>query len=220
MEHIKTIMDKGIKPTHTIENETRLNENATELVNQLFQVLIAHVSYFSINKTTEQLNFIKREWVKTFIAKKVTAKEIKIGVERIRKGAHLQDLKPQQFLLMCKPTLNEIGAPELEQAYLEACKNAHPCETNKKWSHVAVRLAAQGIGSHRLLTESRDKTFKDFERHYNKAIDEFLDGKIMNRIEFDEDEASDHEVKKEISKGYEHIKSRKDAMSFLKDILS
>lgn len=207
------------------KSEKTLNEEATELVNQLFKILITQVSYFAFKSQDDNyMSFIKREWVKTFIANNMDNEKIKRGIEKIRKAQdEIKNITPIQFVGLCMIDPSDIGAPETRKAYLEACRLSHPCETVKNWSHVVVRYAAQKTGSHFLRTEPESKTYPVFEQNYREACEMFADGRIMQTLEHDDGTKEyNTEMEKQravILDSYKDIKSASQALKMMRNLL-
>lgn len=199
-----------------------IDEQTAMIVNEIFEGLLAmHPAYRQAWPNEETFNATKRQWIIAFMHQGLSdIRRVRKGLERARN--HPSDFVPSvgQFMTWCKLDAEDIGAPSLDDAYSEACKNAHPCAGERHWSHIAVRLASQGVGSHRLRTEARDKTYKDFARHYEKYIQEFIDNRVMDRIEDATLETKEEEKKLEIAKDFHHVKSHKDAMKEISKILN
>jgi hypothetical protein len=203
------------------ENSLGISEDARKVVDMLFTAFEEHVKYFRANHP-DGYDSAKREWTKTFIERGISMERVQKGIKALRKERRIYNsITPSEFLELCEIKAEDIGAPSTEKAYIEACRNAHPCETNKKWSHEAVRLAAHETGSFSLRTESKTKTFPIFEKNYLKATQDFIDGKIMSRIGF-EDDAQERETQRKqgvMSDGYERFNKPQESLSFLKSIL-
>jgi hypothetical protein len=126
---------------------------------------------------------IRREYTYAIIDGKITdIKLINLALDKIRRKNLIYLPSPQTFVDMCTPSPEELGMPSVEKAYEQACRNSHPCETDKKWAHEAIELAWRETGSFNLRTEPKTKTFPLFQRNYAKACKDFAEGKIMARI--------------------------------------
>lgn len=182
MNHVKDALSKGmraeIKPDH---NESIMNERAISLVNTLFTVLNTHISFFKLNYSNNQDEYManKREWVKTFQERRISLEEVQAGVSKIRKLKEpLKNITPADFLRMCSPCAEDFGLPHVNDAYNEAIKNYGANIENPKWSHPTIRHAAYYTKSFELMNQPRDKSFKLFEHNYQKAIKLFISGGI------------------------------------------
>lgn len=190
MKHISEILDKNPLRTETVSHSgdkesSVLVPEAQKLVINLFKILEVYYSYFAYDNFSSQddYDFARREWTKCFIARNVRKEDIERGVKRIRETAMSgKNLNPNEFLALCEVSSEELGMPPVEKAYEQACRNSHPCETDKKWAHDAVRLAWTQTGSFNLRTESKAKTFPVFAKNYKAACKEYAEGRAMNRI--------------------------------------
>ena len=72
---------------------------------------------------------------------------------------------------MCKPNAKELGLPDLDKAYQEACENSPNYITDRKWSHEAIKLAWISTGPSDLRSLPSNKTKPIFQRHYEAMIE-------------------------------------------------
>lgn len=220
MKHISELIKKERKMP-SVTNGSRVMGEAKEIVDMLFMAFEEHVKFFRANHPSGY-DYAKREWTKTFAECGVSKERIQIGIKKMRKsGDFYASITPAEFLSLCKVSYCEIGAPATQSAYLEACKNSHPCETEKKWSHKVVRYAAHKTGSHFLRTESKSVTFPVFEKEYLNACQMHYDGKILDQIGTDSPQLRREleETKKIIADGFEGFNSPRKALSLLRDLL-
>lgn len=84
-----------------------------------------------------------------------------------------------EFRAMCENRTPEaFGLPSEDQAYREACRNAHP-QADRKWSHEAVYHAATETGFYNLNTLRMDDSRKLFLRNYAIACRMVMDGQAL-----------------------------------------
>lgn len=74
-----------------------------------------------------------------------------------------------EFRALCEPQPEQVGAPAVDRAYAEACRNAHPAAAGG-WSHPAVYHAATAVGLGNLLRLSPGASSARFQREYLAAI--------------------------------------------------
>lgn len=163
------------------QEDSILSNEAIDLVDALFIIFQSHVIYFRAGQVINQQQLIatKREWVKTFQARKITKKEITRGVERIRKIREpLKNITPAEFIKFCNPSAEDLGLPDVNQAYLEAIKNYRPGSSNITWSHEVVRHAAVQTTSYELMNRSRDVSFDLFSRNYEISCRMLVEGDL------------------------------------------
>lgn len=222
MKHISTIIGKQL-PGQQGHAEISINPDAVKVVDDLFRILAEHTRYFRLNSgNQDEYNFKKREWVKTFSLAQVGENSVGRGINRIRTQAMtFQTITPGEFLALCAISPADISAPDVEAAYLEGCKNSHPSQTDKIWTHKAVRYATHKTGSHFLRTEPRAKTFLEFSKNYTEACQMFFDGKILDQIGNDSPALRREldETKRIVAEGFEQFNSPAKALSALKEIL-
>jgi Replication protein P len=201
MKKISYVLNKPfVYKEDLMNNDSTLNDQAAELVDNLFKVLIIHVKYFENNHIKNQDEFlsIKREWVKTFIVNKMTEDKIKIGVSKIRQSTKIfNDITPGEFLALCSANVEDFGLPSIDEAYAQACKNSHPSALNR-WEgvHDAVRLAARDTGSYELTSLPRDKSFPIFKRNYDNYVQKVMTKQPLKAL----DKAIEHKPDSTYSK--------------------
>lgn len=84
-----------------------------------------------------------------------------------------------EFRGFCEAAPQAFGLPSEDQAYLEACKNAHPAMEGASWSHEAVYHAACETGFYNLNTLKMADSKKLFVRNYIIAQRLVMDGKPL-----------------------------------------
>lgn len=102
----------------------------------------------------------------------------------VNSGADWPPALPE-FKAMCVPGPEQVGAPAVDDAYREACRNAHPA-ASRRWSHVVVFHAAIETGLPLLLVGGADRSRTRFEREYSRAIKRFIDGESLHAIPDDD----------------------------------
>lgn len=220
MKHIAELV-KGSISNGNFMPPPAISKEAQSLVDLLFVALEEHVKYFRLNHL-EGNDKAKREWTKTFMACQISKEQVQRGITRLRtNGIVYPTLTPAEFLELCAIAPEDIGAPDVEAAYLDGCKNSHPSQIEKNWSHKVVRHATHRTGSHFLRTESRAASFSEFKKNYAEACQMFFDGRIMEQIGNDSPQLRREieETQKIVAEGYEQYNSPTKALGAIKDFL-
>lgn len=159
----------------------------------------------------------KREWMKAFKQGKISDVEIiKRGVNRYRLLPSPFVPSPGQFIEMCKPSPDEFGLKSLEEAFKEACYISQPSCINKQFSHPSIRLACHLTGSFFLCNNARSKTYPIFEKNYHDSMKQFMDGRILQQVEF---KPAEIEPALKNLEEYKKLRSHVSAMAKIKEIL-
>ncbi|WP_255487403.1 replication protein P [Oceanospirillum sediminis] len=96
----------------------------------------------------EALQVAKNEWHNDLA--KYSDEELDAAVER-SKARYKMPPNLAEFLECCIPDFAELGMPDPEAAYLEACQKSHdPNNQGFRWSHPAVYFAGKQAGWHDL----------------------------------------------------------------------
>lgn len=170
---------KSFYPDEMIDVDT------AKVVNYIFKRLSGIIPAFKYSTDSNvQLDSLRREY--TYALMKSGIK----NMNRINAAIHkicLDSLtflpSPGEFVSYCKVTHEDIGAPEPEVAYLEACRNSHPCETNRKWSHPAIRYAANATGAMFITSHPASESRPVFFENYIVGCGLHSDGLFMEQIE-------------------------------------
>lgn len=161
------------------------NEKTSKVINILFGKLKSLFPAYHLSWPNQDVfNRAKKEWLTAFIVAKINdINMIEGGVQKCRESGSPFIPSVGQFISWCKPTIEELGLPSLNDAYAAAIKNSSPYETKKDWPHFTVRHAARLTGSHQLTTKPEKETRSIFEENYKRAIQDFLNGKLNQEIE-------------------------------------
>ena len=152
------------------------------VINDLFVFLKTQYSSFKNNyKTLPEVDAAKREWSKTLIENGVTSQEqIFIGKIAVRKQGGEWAPGPSDFCKMCIP--QDLGIPEVTQAYYEAANAASHVKTHK-WSHGIVYATGKQVGWFALKTEEAKKTKPEFIRIYKDMTSRMRMGEVFTAPE-------------------------------------
>ena len=139
------------------------------------RLFVIYPSFKSQVSSDEELVDFMSIWAEELEKRNISFDRIKIGLDRAI--ASQSDFLPGigKFIGYCKPTPEELGLPSPDNAYEEACKNAHK-QSDLMWSHEAVKDSAVKITLHRLKCEARMYTESSFKKHYAEIVEDFVDG--------------------------------------------
>lgn len=162
-----------------------IDSKTVDIVNAIFKDLLSMSPGFRQSWPTDrEFGETKQQWVIAFREAKLSDLDaINRGLSKVRHNPSPFPPSVGQFIEWCKLTPEDAGLPTPQAAYAEACKNANPAQTEKHWSHPAVRYAAQKTGSFFLRAEPKAKTEDVFARAYSEACEIHINGGNLNAIE-------------------------------------
>lgn len=127
-------------------NEIEYNATA-KLINELFLEIKARCPAWP--QSWPNLDIERRSkqiWLESLIKNKITNWEhVKIGLGKLR-GSFVPPI--DEFISLCKPTMEDYGLPQPFEAFRECCHNAASIRYNDPvtWSHQAVYHAGSQTG--------------------------------------------------------------------------
>ncbi len=107
--------------------------------------------------------------------RRLTARQIKNGLTRACKGEFLPSVG--RLIQCCQPDLNELGLPDAERAWQEACNHSHEV-IQHRWSHEAVYLAGRRVGWHAIRSASGDHQVQRLKKIFSDAYQQLVDDTI------------------------------------------
>ena len=141
-----------------------------ELINRLFrEIRDSRPAWRQAWSSNEALKSAKATWVKAFIENGIGDwdRQVELGLRRLRAEPSDFVPSPGKFIAWCQPTPADFGLPDVEAAYTEACRKAHPAQRQSvSWSNPAVYHAAADVGLDNLMMLPREVSLKLFERSY------------------------------------------------------
>lgn len=158
-------------------------KRATEsLINDLFAQLRSIYPAWKQAWTSEELyRKAKGTWTQALLDAGITDWAlIERGLGRCRLEAG--DFIPSagKFIERCWPTPEELGLPETERAYWEACRFSHPSMAgHERWTHHAVYHAAIRCSRHSLLTLPTETSRLKFAKSYGEICRELAQGAVL-----------------------------------------
>ncbi|WP_163833350.1 replication protein P [Spartinivicinus ruber] len=207
---------------------------AVKLINHVFQKLKGCCPAWShAYPDNESLNLAKQEWLKAFIENSInTDFQIYYGLKNVRNQGKAFVPTPSEFIKFCQPKLEELGLPEAEIAYREACRHSHE-PLKAKWTHQAVYEAAKQTGFFELKSMAEKHILPVFIRNYDiitkkilkgepiSDIPKALPGQIQQTIAERNKAYHDQQQQQSIQQaGLSHLNNKTDAMAAIKGMLN
>jgi len=114
----------------------------------------------------------------------LSGQQIAVGLSALVAGDEKWPPSAPEFRALCENRNPEaFGLPTEDQAFREACRNAHPAMAGAgKWSHAAVYHAAAEAGFHNLNTLRTADSRKLFVRNYVMACRMVVEGKPLKAM--------------------------------------
>ncbi len=163
----------------------RINSLSCSIVDKIFAMFFALCRGFDkLYAEKSRLQAEKQIWFIYFTQHGITTlKQVEFGINKLQASTYNLPPSLGQFISWCTPTNEELGLPDTDQAYKEACLNSHFGVKEKNWTHKLVRHAWKLTGAYFLSTSARSVSFPVFERNYEIAIREWRQGKQIDEIE-------------------------------------
>lgn len=132
-------------------------------------------SRFELQQQTEEQSIrAKREWALTLMQQPLQTQDLERALERC-KCELAWPPSIAEFLQRSVPSTQELGVPNAEQAFAEACSlRGHTSDAN--WSHVLVYECAKRLGFKRLQQENERQLRPEFTRLYQQCCQEWHQG--------------------------------------------
>jgi hypothetical protein len=220
MKNIEEILSNINLNENSIDDNNHSMDNQTkEIVNKIFKAFAAIFPAFKQAwPTSDILAAAKEQYIKALIENNISdINHIKIGIKKARNCGSVFVLSPGQFIAWCKPTPEDYGLPGIEEAYKEACRNAHPSQTSKSWSHDAIKHAAIQTGYFELRTMPAAQTKPLFVRNYEISMRQFMDGEVSDIKKAIENRTEEtKEIKRQqgiVLEEYRNVKSPSEAIA-------
>ena len=149
-----------------------------DAVDQLFAELqlTYHNQYYKAFPSEEKIIFAKKLWFEHLQA---------FSPERILKACR-QATRESEFLptlhtiiKYCDVTDDELGLPDVYQAYVEACQAPNP-KTDYRWSHPAVYWAGKASDWFFLANNTETKALPVFKNNYLALCERIKSGETLS----------------------------------------
>lgn len=146
-----------------------IDERTIRIVNALFRELMSiYPAWKQAWPDDAAVDAAKKTWIKSFLENQIgTMEQIRLGVQACRRSAEPWIPSAGQFIDMCKPSAHDLGIPDLETSWVEACNaSAHP----DSWffTHAIVQEAGRLTSWYNIrgAVPTAEKCRKVFEGHY------------------------------------------------------
>ena len=103
--------------------------------------------------------------------------QIEFGLVRARDFTGFFNLPA--FRELCKVKPEDIGLPNVKQAYVEACRASSP-KAKYKWTHPAVYHAGKATGWFELSTFGEEQIYPRFKSFYAEMCDRVMKGERLD----------------------------------------
>lgn len=167
-------------------NEKIYNDTAL-LINELFLELKARCPAWPQSWPNPEIEKRARQiWLESLVNNKIQNWQyVKNGLSKI-KSSFVPTV--DEFISLCKPSIDDLNIPTVDQAYKEACKNSYDTKyptykdgkpVEPTWSHEIVRYSARDTGTHDIVSH---ENFEKFKRHYEFYLKKILNGEQLEAI--------------------------------------
>lgn len=158
------------------------DDQAGQLINDLIRELRAiFPAWRQAWPTAKHQDQAKVTWTKAIVEAGITDwSMIERGLRWCRSLG--TDFMPSagKFMQHCWPGPEELGLPEAESAFWEACRYSHPAMAGKeRWSHPAVYHAAIKCSRHSLLNLPADTSRVKFQEAYQEVCRDIARGVVL-----------------------------------------
>ena len=157
--------------------------------------------------------------------------QIESGFKRFLRQDRSMPGNYKDFRKCCFPSLDELGLPDQDKAYKEACDKSDYPDTSS-WSHLAVRMAAKQTGYFELRNESESVTKHKFINNYKYVVSRLMKGENIidiqdclpkpGEVSIADQSKNYHDIyqQENIKKsGFDNLKNPNDALSKIKGML-
>lgn len=197
-----------------------INEEIKKIVDKIF------VFFYSICRGFDKqysdprrLELEKAQWVKALEDEGITKIEyIEFAIKRCRKASPINTPTIGQFLKWCNPNANQLGLPDVTDAYDEAVRNSYP-GSEKKWSHEVVYQAWIRSNPYSLCRDPSKQTFLIFEENYAIAVKMYARGEKFKDLSCSITDKTRTANKGLVLQGHEKCTNHQSAMDAMKQKL-
>lgn len=184
--------------------EKEFFDKTAAVVNRVFSVVSGLCPAFRNAWPTERhLSNARIEWTKAFMqAGLKDSRLIENGLSNLRlKGGKFVP-SCGEFIALCKSPSPQMGLKSPQDAFKEAASKMHPLYgEDKRWSHVAIHHAALNTGRQSLQLPL-EKALKIFERNYEIALSQWLNGELQDIPKALPEKPDDDKITKSLGDSY------------------
>lgn len=162
-------------PQQSAEQKQLITEQTIAFVNRVMKTILANSPAWAVSlKGTDSINDYRQQLVKAFLENSISEmSQVELGLKRIRKEPTNFLPSVGQFIAWCKPTPEALGCPDVNDAYIEACRYKY---SKKTLSHPCIAYALAKISMYELSTKTEKQTKPRFEKLYQQGIELFYNG--------------------------------------------
>ncbi len=209
------------------ESERDLDPLTVLVVNRLFNFFEANCPGFDkqFRGRDDKLKTLKISYAREFMSQGINQiEQIDFGIKKCRREGPINVPSVAQFLILCRPSLDDLGLLSKEQAYNRAfiiMRDGDPKDLSPD-QIMLIRKAIQESGSHFLKNNSQATTQTVFYRNYDILVRDFIAGKIQpvhKGLEDKHEETIELKKQETASKGFEDLNSYEKAMPEIRKIV-
>lgn len=159
--------------------DEKIYNDTAHLINELFLDLKAKCPAWPQSWPNAEIEKRARQiWLEALIKNQIhNWQHVKKGISKI-KTSFIPSI--EDFISFCKPSINDLNIPTVQEAYKEACNNAHP-QAKKKWSHAIVFNAALNTGYDKLNNLSLKESYPIFAHNYEVLVNRMMKNEPLGR---------------------------------------
>ena len=154
------------------EGQTRCQEQLITSDEQVLEIWIRMGSVYGHKWSSQYGEQIDPTWRRAM--QSLPLDRLKMALARCVKRKDAWPPSLTEFVALADVWPEEVGAPDPDAAFIEACRGAYPYNPWHKWSHRCVYWAAVWTGLSD-LNERPNASRKRFDREYQKALEQFQD---------------------------------------------
>jgi|GEM_PF-1565607 hypothetical protein len=185
-------------------------ERTAVVVNKIFEIMAANKTAFHVAyPTQESVELAMSIWTEAFMDVGLNDYDlIKNGLRKLFLLENPFAITVGHFIKLCKPIPEDLGLPDMDEAYKEAVALSHP-QSGGNWSHPAIRKAVNEIGSFSFRQMSAKESRHTFEKAYSKVCEDVSKGEELKKLP-NNDEKEPLRFKTEAEKNWEDYRKGKN----------
>ena len=177
--HLNNAMQNSAE--QSAQQKAVITEQTVAFVNKVMKTILANSPAWSVSlKGTDSINDYRQQLVKAFLENNIVQMaQVELGLKRIRKEPTNFLPSVGQFIAWCIPTPEDINAPEVLDAYQEACAYRY---SRKAISHPCIAYALAKISVFELSNKTEKQTLPQFEKLYLSAVKKYYYGDSLQEF--------------------------------------
>lgn len=183
MKHMKDVLPSTEIESQKTGDKLILNPLCSSLVDQVFiKIALICRGFDAFYADRTRLNAEKMQWVLAFTKLGYTEKShIKMALHKLELHKYPNPPQLGEFISWCTVTANDFGLPAFEEAYKISIQMnrqfsdyQHECDK----THTVIKHAIRTIGNTDYRAMDIDSARKAFERNYEIACRQFMNGEL------------------------------------------